>query len=70
MPDEDGYALIRKIRNLKPEQGGQIPAIALTASAREEERVLCINAGFQIHLPKPVAPIDLVKAVASLAEML
>ena len=67
MPGEDGYSLIRKIRNLEPEQGGQIPAIALTASARAEDRSLSIEAGFQIHLSKPIEPDGLVEVVAVLA---
>ena len=67
MPGEDGYSLIRKIRLLKPEQGGQIPAIALTASAREEDRRLSIEAGFQVHLAKPIEPDKLVEVVAALA---
>jgi CheY-like chemotaxis protein len=67
MPDEDGYSLIRKIRLLEPEQGGQIPAIALTASAGEEDRNLSIEAGFQVHLAKPIEPAELVGVVAALA---
>jgi CheY-like chemotaxis protein len=67
MPGEDGYSLIRKIRNLEPEQGGQIPAIALTASARDEDRSLSIEAGFQVHLAKPIEPDELVRVVAVLA---
>jgi CheY-like chemotaxis protein len=67
MPGEDGYSLIRKIRLLEPEQGGQIPAIALTASAGEEDRNLSIEAGFQVHLAKPIEPAELVGVVAALA---
>ena len=67
MPREDGYSLIRKIRLLEPEQGGQIPAIALTASAGEEDRNLSIEAGFQVHLAKPIEPAELVGVVAALA---
>ena len=68
MPGEDGYSLIRKIRLLEPEQGGQIPAIALTASAREEDRRLSIEAGFQVHLAKPIELAELVGIVAALAK--
>ena len=68
MPGEDGYALIRIIRSLAVEQGGQIPAIALTAYAREEDRMRSLCAGFQMHLSKPVEPAELAKAVATLAE--
>jgi CheY-like chemotaxis protein len=65
MPDVDGYALIRRIREL-PGERGRIPAIALTAYARPEDREQAIDAGFQLHLPKPVE-IDALQA--SLAEL-
>ena len=67
MPDEDGYSLISKIRALPPEQGGQIPAAALTAYARAEDRMRVLRSGFQYHLPKPVDSAELVTVVASLA---
>ncbi|HYE65170.1 MAG TPA: PAS domain S-box protein [Pyrinomonadaceae bacterium] len=67
MPDEDGYALIRKVRALLPEQGGQIPAAALTAYARTEDRARALSAGFQAHVAKPVEPTELIATVASLA---
>ncbi|MBW4679216.1 MAG: response regulator [Microcoleus vaginatus WJT46-NPBG5] len=67
MPEEDGYSLIRKVRALSAEQGGQIPAIALTAYARAEDRMRAIAAGFQMHIPKPVEPAELATVVASLA---
>jgi len=67
MPEEDGYALIGKVRSLSPERGGKVPAIALTAYARVEDRVRVLVAGFQVHLPKPIEPIELVAIVASLA---
>jgi len=67
MPDEDGYSLITKIRALPPERGGQIPAAALTAYARAEDRMRVLRAGFQFHLPKPVDSAELVTVVASLA---
>ena len=67
MPDEDGYALIRKVRALPPERGGRTPAVALSALSRAEDRVSSLEAGFQVHLAKPVAPAELVAAVASLA---
>ncbi|WP_341528945.1 response regulator [Nostoc sp. UHCC 0302] len=66
MPFEDGYSLIRKVRRLTKEQGGQIPAIALTAYARPEDRMRAIAAGFQMHVPKPVEPAELATVVASL----
>jgi CheY-like chemotaxis protein len=64
MPNEDGYSLISKVRALAAEQGGHIPAAALTAYARAEDRM---RAGFQFHLPKPVDSAELVTVVASLA---
>ena len=67
MPDQDGYALIERIRALDPARGGRVPAIALTAYARNEDRVKATAAGFQVHLPKPVEPAELLAAVARLA---
>jgi CheY-like chemotaxis protein len=67
MPDEDGYTLLRKIRALPPERGGHIPAAALTAFARSEDRVRALAAGFQMHIPKPVEIAELVMVIASLA---
>lgn len=66
MPGEDGYSLIRKVRALGTEEGGGIPAVALTAYARPEDRERALLAGFQTHLPKPVEPADLAAAVAKL----
>lgn len=68
MPEEDGYQLIHKIRALKPEQGGEIPAVALTAYARAEDRSQTISAGYQIHLSKPVEPAAIAGVVANLAK--
>jgi PAS domain S-box-containing protein len=67
MPDEDGYSLISKIRARPSERGGQIPAAALTAYARVEDRMRVLRSGFQFHLPKPVDSAELVTVVASLA---
>jgi len=67
MPERDGYDLIRNIRRLPPEQGGRIPAVALTAYARVEDRLQALSAGFQMHVPKPVEPAELLAVVASLA---
>jgi CheY-like chemotaxis protein/two-component sensor histidine kinase len=67
MPEEDGYSLIKKVRALSAEDGGQTPAAALTAYARVEDRLKVLNSGFQIHIPKPVEPIELVTVVANLA---
>ncbi|AFY34556.1 ATP-binding protein [Calothrix sp. PCC 7507] len=66
MPEEDGYSLIRKVRSQPPEQGGKIPAAALTAYARAEERMRAIQSGYQLHLPKPIEPAELATVVASL----
>jgi signal transduction histidine kinase/ActR/RegA family two-component response regulator len=67
MPGEDGYALIRKVRALEPERGGKIPAVALTAYARNQDRIRALSAGFQRHVAKPVRPTELTKVIASLA---
>lgn len=67
MPDEDGYALIRQLRQLEAERGGRIPAIALTAHASSDDRKRTLLAGFQMHLTKPVEAAELVTVVASLA---
>jgi CheY-like chemotaxis protein len=66
MPDEDGYSLIRKVRSLKPDQGGHIPAVALTAYADSEDRIRAMEAGFQTHVGKPVDPTELVEIIAHL----
>jgi PAS domain S-box-containing protein len=66
MPATDGYTFIQKVRTLPPEQGGKIPAIALTAYAREQDRDRAIAAGFQIHLAKPVVSDELVEAIGQL----
>ena len=66
MPNEDGYALIRKIRALHPQQGGKIPAIALTAYAKSEDRNQAILAGFQLHIPKPINPAELAIMISNL----
>jgi CheY-like chemotaxis protein len=67
MPVEDGYDLIRKVRALPAESGGGTPAVALTAYARVEDRLRVLDAGYQMHVPKPVEPTELVAAVASIA---
>ena len=67
MPGEDGFALIEKVRGLAPEDGGEVPAVALTAYARDEDSMRAHAAGYQIHIPKPVDPTRLVSAVAGLA---
>jgi PAS domain S-box-containing protein len=67
LPEEDGYALIQKVRRLPQEQGGAVPALALTAFARAEDRTRAILEGYQMHLAKPVEPLELMAYVASLA---
>ncbi|MEH2403119.1 GAF domain-containing protein [Nostoc sp.] len=66
MPEMDGYMLMRQVRSLKPEQGGTIPAIALTAYAGEMDQQQAIAVGFQQHISKPVDPEELVKAIVLL----
>ena len=68
MPVEDGYGLIKRVRALPRESGGQTPALALTAYARTEDRVRALSAGYQVHLSKPVDRVELAAVVASLAE--
>jgi len=68
MPDEDGYSLIKKIRALPWTQGGDIPALALTAYARAEDRINALKAGFNVHVCKPVEPSELILMVAELCK--
>jgi signal transduction histidine kinase/ActR/RegA family two-component response regulator len=67
MPGEDGYSLIRKVRALEADRGGRIPAVALTAYARAEDRMQALSAGYSMHVPKPVEPAELAVVIASLA---
>jgi signal transduction histidine kinase len=66
MPEMGGYELIRRVRQLPPESGGRLPALALTAYARAEDRRRTLLAGFHMHIAKPVDPEELVVVVASL----
>jgi CheY-like chemotaxis protein len=66
MPGEDGYSLVRKVRALPPEQGGTIPAIALSAYGRPQDRLRAVSAGFNMHVPKPVDPGELTAIVAAI----
>jgi hypothetical protein len=68
MPKQDGYSLIATLRALAPDQGGQIPAIALTAFARDEDRSRALEVGFQTYLAKPIEPDELVGVVAHLVQ--
>jgi signal transduction histidine kinase/DNA-binding response OmpR family regulator len=67
MPEQDGYDLIREVRRLSRIEAAQVPAMALTAFAREEDRLQALAAGFQMHVTKPIAPADLIAGVAKLA---
>ncbi|MBD2296284.1 response regulator [Anabaena sphaerica FACHB-251] len=66
MPEMDGYMLMRQVRALPPEQGGQIPAIALTAYAGELNQQQALEAGFQQHIAKPIEPEKLIQAISTL----
>ncbi|MGH7321164.1 MAG: hybrid sensor histidine kinase/response regulator, partial [Candidatus Rokuibacteriota bacterium] len=66
MPDVDGFELLRRVRALGQARGGRMPAMALTALARSEDRTRALRAGFQVHVSKPVEPSELIAAVASL----
>jgi PAS domain S-box-containing protein len=67
MPDADGFDLLRRVRALGAERGGKVPAIALTAFARSEDRTRALRAGFVVHVSKPVDPSELIATVASVA---
>ena len=66
MPEVDGYELMRIIRE---ERNSRIPAVALTALARIEDRLKALSAGFQMHVPKPVEPTELISIVAALVSL-
>jgi PAS domain S-box-containing protein len=67
MPEVDGYELLRLVRKLGPAKGGHLPAVALTAFARSEDRIRALRAGFTVHVSKPVEPSEIVATVASVA---
>jgi CheY-like chemotaxis protein len=67
MPDEDGYGLIQKIRSLEADEAESIPAVAITAYAKEEDRERALSSGFQIYLAKPVELTELISVVARAA---
>ena len=69
MPGDDGYALVRSVRTLAPEQGGRTPAIALSALNRAEDRIRSLRAGFNVHVAKPVDLTELATIVASLTRL-
>ena len=66
MPNRDGFSLIRAIRGLDARDGGQTPAVALTAFAHPEDRTRALLAGYQFHIPKPIDPAELLAALATL----
>src|SRR6185436_6155348 len=66
MPGEDGYSLIRRIRALGPDAGGDVPAIALTAYVKAEDQRQALGAGYDSHLAKPVDSSELIGRVAKL----
>jgi CheY-like chemotaxis protein len=66
MPEQDGYALLRRVRGLPMEQGGRTPAIALTAYASSEDRKQALLAGYDVHIPKPVDSTELLAVLANL----
>ena len=72
MPDEDGYEVIGKIRALENQRGAarsqRLPAVALTALARPEDRLQALNAGFQMHVAKPVELAELIMVIVSLTQ--
>lgn len=70
MPDEDGYEFIKKIRALPVEKGGKIPAVALTAYARAEDRKRAMLSGYQVYLTKPVEPSELIAVISSLTSLM
>lgn len=70
MPGEDGYVLIDKVRALDALNGTRISAVALTSYVRIEDRAHALSAGFNMFVPKPVQPEELITAIASLSEAL
>lgn len=69
MPDMDGYELIRQLRELPANCGGQVPAIALTAYAGETDQAQVLSAGFNLYLAKPVEPNQIIDAIAHLIQV-
>ncbi len=68
LPSVDGYALIRSVRASPTEAGPLIPAVALTAYARSEDRTTALRAGFDVHLTKPIDPAELIVVISTLVE--
>jgi CheY-like chemotaxis protein len=68
MPEEDGYMFLKRVRKLPQDQGGGVPAVALTAFARMEDRRKALLCGYQMHLPKPVEAAELLAVVANVTK--
>jgi CheY-like chemotaxis protein len=68
MPGQDGYAFIRELRRRDADKGGRVPAVALTAYARSDDRFRALASGFQMHIAKPVEVGELLAVVANLAK--
>lgn len=68
MPEQDGYVLLRQVRGMPPEQGGLVPAIALTGYATERDREQALAAGFQAHIAKPIEAEELIAAISRLVK--
>ena len=66
MPDQDGYELIRKLRSLPPEKGGNTPAIALTGYASRKDRERALSSGYHQHMAKPIEQVDMIAAIAAI----
>jgi CheY-like chemotaxis protein len=69
LPDMDGYELIQRVRALPPARGGTIPAVAVTAFARPEDRTRALRAGYQAHVAKPIRSSDLIAIVRSFGDL-
>ena len=67
LPGANGYELLKEVRKRPPEEGGRIPAVAMTAYSRVEDRTRALLAGFQMHLPKPIATEELLAVLSSFA---
>jgi len=67
MPDVDGYEFIRRVRAMRPEEGGRTPAAALTAFARSEDRTRALRAGYIAHVAKPIEPSELLATLSVVA---
>jgi CheY-like chemotaxis protein len=68
MPDTDGYELVRQIRQRPREAGGSVPVIALTAYSGLPARIRVLEAGFDMHIPKPVDPVELIAVLGRLVQ--